>query len=495
MLRPNTLKWKIILFSVSIVAVIGGTGFYLYYSESVFLNNYNLLIENILSTQQLDSIVSYNSDILQKYKATESRNYIAQLNSNKEMMDIIISELNDQISNTKVQTQLKQLKNSTDRYSQVINSIIFSDTGDRGGHISEAEELLNQISMGVKTVYDFQTDEIRNNYRVFNDNKKNAEIMTLVAFLIILLFSLVSIFLFINRLLKPVRELTSAARVISRGDFGIPELNVNTPTEEMNILTSAFRQMVESIRKYVEELNAKVDVEKKLKEEEVKNERNQLLLKEAELMALQSQVNPHFIFNTLNIIAKIAYMEDAERTANIIGSMSKMLRYSLGRLDKVVSLEQEIQNLDEYMFIQKTRFGDRLAYIKNIACDISDIFVPSLTLQPIVENAIMHGIENKEEGGYVSIHCRDDAGQVVIEIKDNGVGISQALLEKILSKTEQIPHKGHTTGLGINNVKERLELFSGQKNVFEIHSAENKGTEVVIRVPRRTDNGGGNLHV
>ena len=490
LIKPHTLKWKIIIFSMSIAILLGGTGFYLYYRESAFLDKYNILIENILNTQQLDRVISYNSDVLQKYKATESRNYIAQMNANKEMADNIINSLNDNVDSKKVADELKLLKNATAQYTQVVNSIILSDEGSRTQYISEAEDLLDYMAVKIEAVYEYQTDEIRNNYRSFNENNKNAEILSIVVFIVILLFCIVSIFLFVNRLLKPIRTLTAAAGSVSRGSFDLPELNADTPTEEINILTSTFKHMTESIENYVNELSEKIDIEKKLKEEEIKNERNRLMLKEAELMALQSQVNPHFMFNTLNIIAKIAYMENADRTANIIGSMSKMLRYSLGRLNKVVSLEQEINNLDEYMFIQKTRFGDRLTYIKNIECDISDIVLPCLTIQPIVENAIMHGIEEKEEGGYVLIHCFMEQKHAVIEIRDNGIGMSQDTLDKILSKLEKPSHKGHTTGLGINNVKERLELFSGEKDVFVIQSEENMGTEVRITLPCKTNNGG-----
>ena len=248
--------------------------------------------------------------------------------------------------------------------------------------------------------------------------------------------------------------------------------------------------MAESISHYIKGLNEKMDVERRLKEEEVKNERNQMLLKEAELLALQSQVNPHFMFNTLNIIAKIAYTEDADKTATIIGAMSKMLRYSLGSLKKVTSLEQEMTSLEDYIFIQKTRFADRLEYKKDVNCDISRVQMPSLTIQPIVENAILHGIEGKEEGGYVHILIYNENCNVTIDIEDNGIGIPENVLESIFSKNEKRPHKGHITGLGINNVKERLEIMYGRQDIFEIFSEENKGTLVRIRLPFERGEGG-----
>jgi sensor histidine kinase YesM len=478
------------MFSITVVMVMGVTGFYLYYKESGFLDDYNYLMENILSTQQLVNIINSNGEILQKYKGTESRNYIAQLNSNKETMNSVILRLKEDLGNKEFETELNNLKMLAVDYSLTINPLIFSEDQDKGGYISKAEVLLDKISVSINTVYKYLTDEIRTKYRQFNADRTNTEIIAVIVFLIVTLLNLVIIFLFTNNLMKPVKALTSAARQVSEGSFHIPFLSGKVATEEFSILTSVFKHMTESIERYVSELNEKVDIERRLKEEEVKNERNQLLLKEAELFALQSQVNPHFMFNTLNIIAKIAYTESADRTATIIGSMSKMLRYSLGSLKKVTTLEMEIASLEDYIFIQKTRFADRLEFIKIIECDISNVSIPCLTIQPIVENAILHGIEGKEDGGYVSIHCYQENENVITVIKDNGVGIPKNVLDNIFSRNERLPHKGHTTGLGVNNVKERLELLYGRKGVFEIFSEENKGTEVRIRLPINGEQGG-----
>lgn len=488
-LGTSSLRNQIILFFVLIVIILGASGFYFYFRESTFFDKYNQLLENVLIINQLGGIVDSNAEILQKFKGTGSRNYITSLNANKEKMNEIIGGLQSDVNNKKIEQMLIELKQKTAEYSNGINSLIFAEESDKGKLIFDSESLLSKISVNVKSIYDYQIDEIRQEYRAFITNKRNAEIITIIIFIIIIFAILISIFFITDNLLKPIKVLTIAARQISKGNFDMPELSHDATSEEMSVLTSAFKQMTRSIKHYISDLNEKMDVERKLKEEEVNNERTKSLLKEAELMALQSQVNPHFMFNTLNVIAKIAYLEDAERTVTMIGSMSKMLRYSLGSLNKVVTLEQEISNLDEYLFIQKTRFADRLEFVKKIECDITNINVPCLTLQPIIENAIMHGIEGKEDGGYVLLHCYQDVSDIYIIIKDNGVGIGEDILGKILSKTEKTPHKGHTTGLGINNVKERLELLFERNDIFEIFSSVGQGTEVRIKLRRIYDEG------
>jgi two-component system sensor histidine kinase YesM len=481
--RPSTLRGKIIVFFTAIVAIMGVVRLYFYYNESVFLKSSNLLTENILYVIQLDQMVDSNSEILQKYKATGSRNYISQLNANKENMNIVILNVKEEVSSEDIQQLVKELKGLAYDYSTIINDIIFSKGREGDSLISEAEDLLGDISVLVKGIYEHQTEEIRFKYREFNEKKRENETVVGILLLLVTVACFASIILFTKRLLKPVSILTEAAKEISKGKFDIVEIDESHSSEEMKILTSAFNKMVKSIKQYIAQLEEKVEIERRLKAEELKNERTNLALKQAELLALQSQVNPHFMFNTLNVIAKIAYSEDAYQTASMIGSMSTMLRYSLGSLKKVVSLEQEFANLEKYIFIQQTRFGERLQFIKKVECDISEVMVPCLTVQPLVENAIMHGIEGKESGGYVMLHCYCDSSNVYIIVKDNGVGMSEEMLKLVLSKSKRINHKGHTTGLGINNVKERLELYYGGDGTFEVCSKENEGTEVKITLP------------
>jgi two-component system sensor histidine kinase YesM len=484
---PFTLRSKIIVFFTVAVVVMAGVRLYFNYSESLFFSSYNQLTENILYVTQLDQMVTNNGEILQKYKATGSRNYISQLNANKEKMNVVIINVREESNSEDIQQLVKGLKEQAYKYSAVVNNIIFLEGNERDALIAEAQDLLGNISVLVKGIYGSQIEEIRFKYREFNEKRRDRETAAGIIFLMIIIAIFASLLIFTERLLRPVSVLAKAAKDISKGNFDVAEINGSHSSEEMLVLTSAFNKMTKSIKQYITQLEEKVEIERRLKAEELKNERTNLALKQAELLALQSQVNPHFMFNTLNIIAKIAYSEDAHRTASMIGSMATMLRYSLGSLNKVVSLEQEIANLDNYIIIQQTRFGERLNFIKRIECDISAVMVPCLTVQPLVENAIMHGIEGKECGGYVLLHCYCDNDNVYIIVKDNGTGMSEEVLRLVLSKSGRINHKGHTTGLGVNNVKERLELCYGKNDVFEIYSKENEGTEVKITLPLDTE--------
>lgn len=205
-------------------------------------------------------------------------------------------------------------------------------------------------------------------------------------------------------------------------------------------------------------------------------------LKFMELKALQSQVNPHFLFNTLTTIAGLAALESAEQTVGLVHSLSRLLRYSLRKIAQTVTLEEELAHIDDYLAIQKARFGDRIKVKVEMDRAILAAQIPVLTLQPLVENAIIHGLEAVENGqlslvGYVQNE------QVIIHVIDNGQGIVPERLVEIREMRGQITGRSHTTGLGFSNVHKRLQHFFGSSYGLQLESMWGKGTQVTVAVP------------
>jgi ligand-binding sensor protein/anti-sigma regulatory factor (Ser/Thr protein kinase) len=208
-------------------------------------------------------------------------------------------------------------------------------------------------------------------------------------------------------------------------------------------------------------------------------------LKTLELKALQSQVNPHFLFNTLNAVIKQAFLENAELTQEIVYALSKLLRYNLRRINQMVPLREEIGSIRDYLFIQKTRFGDHITFSIGIPEELMEVRVPLMMLQPLVENAIVHGIEPKIESGHVAIRGLREGQDVVIEVADTGIGMSEERLREVLAMDGTVSGKGHTTGIGIANVHKRLQHQFGPQYGLTLESREGQGTTVRVRVPLR----------
>ncbi|MBU3158825.1 PocR ligand-binding domain-containing protein [Clostridium frigoris] len=205
------------------------------------------------------------------------------------------------------------------------------------------------------------------------------------------------------------------------------------------------------------------------------------LLKNMEIKALQAQINPHFLYNTLNTIARMALMENAPDTENLIYAISDLLRYSLKNSDNMVTIDSEITNIKKYFYIQKTRFGDRFDYEIDIDPSILNFKIPVMTLQPLVENSIIHGLKNMTINGKVKIIGKNfNNSYLTIEVFDNGIGIDEDRLKTIFAVENSYEN---LTGLGIKNVDSRIKHFFGPKYGINLKNSKETGTTATINVP------------
>jgi two-component system, LytTR family, sensor kinase len=205
---------------------------------------------------------------------------------------------------------------------------------------------------------------------------------------------------------------------------------------------------------------------------EMNLERHQQLLLRARMDALSSQINPHFLFNTLNTVTALIRV-DPDTARGVVLKLSNILRRLLRKHETFVPLREELSFIDDYLDIEVARFGeDNLEIVKEIDEHTLDTFIPSMLLQPIVENSLKHGLAPKLEGGRIYLRTSNSSGRLRIEIEDNGVGISE----------EKLPHV-YVEGIGLSNVRERLRVLYGADFNLDIDSCEGQGTRIKIDVP------------
>ncbi len=284
------------------------------------------------------------------------------------------------------------------------------------------------------------------------------------------------------RLLRSVAALAQASQAISQGEFDTPDLD-ESPQDETGRMARAFNEMKRSTRRQVELLNEKNAMANQLHAKELEALELQNLMEREKLQQLRSQINPHFLFNTLNVIMYTSQQEGAERTHALIGSLSHLLRYALGSNESRVSLAREVQIVDEFYALYRVRFGERLGLRWQISpeVDLPDTLVPSFLLQPLVENSFKHGIAPKEEGGCVEIDIRPEGERALtITVADDGVGMSPDTLEALRSTLQNPPTTGEH--IGVYNVAARLRLL-GREYGMDIRSEQGKGTTAVLRMP------------
>lgn len=204
---------------------------------------------------------------------------------------------------------------------------------------------------------------------------------------------------------------------------------------------------------------------------ENKLEEQQRLLIEARLQALTSQINPHFLFNTLNSVSSLIRI-DPQQARLMVVKLSRILRRLLRKHDNFSPLRDELDFIEDYLSIEVARFGEKLRFEKQVDAESLDMLVPSMLLQPLIENCIKHGLSNKIEGGTVWLRTRRLDGRLYLTVEDDGVGIPEPKLAKLLEQ-----------GIGVSNVNERLKVLFGSDYRMWIDSQPGRGTRIEIEVP------------
>ena len=262
-----------------------------------------------------------------------------------------------------------------------------------------------------------------------------------------------------------------------------PKMSLEKITAVANVIYEGYRYFIEKEYFYKIDRELKEKKLKLMKEEKLRIEMEKSI-KDIELKALHYQINPHFLFNVLNTIGRLAFFENAKMTEDVVYAFSDMMRYVLKKSSNQLGpLKDELAHVNNYLKIQKIRLGSRLQYNVQAAEQFLDIKVPFMCLQPIVENCIKYAVENRASGGSVSIEVYQKDRDLYVEITDDGDGIPKQKIQEILDGDAY--RNSHEHSVGLHNVNSRLKLFYGKEYGLDIESQgkPGKGTRVTVRVP------------
>ena len=331
---------------------------------------------------------------------------------------------------------------------------------------------------------------LQQNATRYNDNQNRITLTNMLSIMFFLVFSILIFFvlyLTITSIMEPLVEISEVSHKISQGDFDIPLFNRKS-NDEIGNLCKAFDRMIISIREYIDTIWEKARIEADLKEKEVEM---QSLYTDAQLRALQNQINPHFLFNTLNTGAQLAMMENADKTCYFIEQVADFFRYNIQQQSRTASIDEELGLIDNFVYIMKVRFGNRLEFTKVIPEGSFKQQIPSMTLQPLVENCIKHGLKKSKGKVLLKVEKTDDF--IIISVSDNGDGMPEetrkAVFEAVASGTtrlapEVLDDNSTHNGTGLISVFMRLSLEFHRDDLFDITDGENgKGTKFIIKVP------------
>ncbi len=327
----------------------------------------------------------------------------------------------------------------------------------------------SHLSEGV--IYSVKTLD-RSNWKIvgvtFLDETVNTRVntMILVSILILLLVVLMSFLsgsLFSSLFTKPVNKLTDAMRDFedNASDFVFEPI---AGAVEVNRLSDSFEHLVKRIQQLMEE---------------VKNE--ETILRKTELKALQAQIDPHFLYNTLDSISWMCEEGRNAEAVHMVNALAKLFRISISRGQELIPIEKEVQHAECYLQIQKYRYKNQFDYEFDVQESCKEYLCNKITLQPLIENALYHGLNMIDEG-HIKISIREDGDDIILDIEDNGVGMSEEQIAGLFEK-----ENSEKRGIGVKNVNDRIKIYFGDRYGITIRSELDVGTCVSIRIPKITE--------
>ena len=440
----------------------------LYYNITV--NQYEGIIENVYSANSLSSVVQ--DEIYPTIWNVVSGKTEFEDNTQYELINRIrnrLDELERNANSGENSYLIEVARNTLETLESYVDKI--GDNIEGNGPIRENEEILGEIRSVSDLLYDIIQQFVASEMEIAHiQNTRIQRSLDFMTFFQIAILVAIVLFLFRNywqlnnSINKPVIRLKTMASQIARGDLSIrvkkPEIS------ELDELTDSLNTMAEKLGELIEQ-----------------NTQKQQHIQKAEMRALQAQIAPHFMYNTLDTILSLAEDGQNEEVSRTTMALSNFFRLSLNKGRDWVSVAEEKSHVESYLAIQKIRYGVILEYEIDIAEDMLNDSMLKILLQPLVENAIYHGIKKNRRGGCVTLTGRKDSNSLIFTVEDNGVGMTE---DELLLLRENLSHYDVTnpeTGFGMYNVYKRIQLYYETDDGLTVESEFQKGSKVTLRLP------------
>lgn len=482
MIKVGSIRGNLILYSLSIILLMTILSFYSLGIMNQYRSQIDSMFEKHIYLSEINETLKELDQNLLEFLSSKSSTRLSNYLIGIEDLDSIIADFYD----TGLINGDLMMKNITNLINQYKTDADLAITYKRQRNVQEYYKHYEKSVKTQKFIFDYisqlserQIDINSASYVELINHTKLIQIITMIIVVDLIIFSLLIVYLITSRMVKPFTNLYKSAEEISKGNYDTEDVIIQTD-DEFRLLAESFNKMKNSISNHIEELKSQAETEAELKDEQMKNLKMAYLLDSAKLSALQSQINPHFLYNTINAGVQLAVIERANKTGEFLESMSRLFRYNLQKMNGECTLEDEISNIKDYYDLLKVRFRDRIKFEFDIDVNTLNTKMPPMILQPLVENSYIHGLSGLEVGGTITISSRLEDEKTVISISDTGVGIEEKNINDILSKDENLEND---FGIGVRNVRDRLELFYHKNITFNMKSELGEGVETIIKIP------------
>jgi len=347
----------------------------------------------------------------------------------------------------------------------------------------ETQETLGYVNLSFQSAYAHKLISVKQTQRQVQLYQQRLETAQIALVVMGFLFCFLYCMKIIRGITQSFNKLTNVVKKIEADVYEEAHIVMDSH-DEFEDFAKALNHMIDVIQNQLRKIEENANIKEQLAEVEIENLRIYGELQKSQLTLLQSRINPHFLFNTLNMISSLARMENADRSAGLMEITAAYLRYNLDNLSKSVTLSQEIENLKNYVAIQELRFEDRYSYYFEIEEACEGFSMPFMILQPLVENSIKHGLAMQTEGGRIWIRVYREAHTLYLEVEDNGAGISEERIREIResldNRTSQSEH------IGLRNIYMRLQYFYEEEIELQVSSRDSR-TQIRILLPFREE--------
>ena len=443
--------------------------------DSVYSSNVNL---NELS-ECLDDVQNF----MYKYlEVRDSDSLTAYYRAEQEYRDLL-NGLNMEITDNPIRILEKNIRNMSETYLVVTDEAVQAKRGlnveKYKSSYESALKLFQYINQDIDLLNGQQFKNNSASYQTLQSALRYLEIISLVILCIVMVISLAVMMMLTRDIVTPLTNLAQTAKLVGQGNFHVKVTPIQS-RDELGIVTGTFNQMVDSLDQYVNKIRESAEKEQEMRARELLMENH---LKEARLKYLQSQINPHFLFNSLNAGVQLAGMEDAEKTSVFIEKMADLFRYNVKKGSEDATIREEVETVENYIYILNVRFAGDIHYDSQVDEGALEHKIPSMILQPLVEHAVNHGIRGIERQGEFRLKIGEQEDRIEIRVEDNGRGMTEKQIREILSGT-RVAKDSDSTGIGLGNVISRLRLYYGTEQVLQIASeGEDCGTAVILTIP------------
>ena len=472
-----SLRAKILLSFFTVIFLMAAINAVLILEVLRFNRQYDAIITNITTANSINGYIKPAID-------TEMWNIVAgkkefQQGSQYQIIEQVDAQIESMMANTrsdKSSIKLEVIRRTLGTLTRYVDKM--GAQIEQGSRVADNELVLDNIR-GVsdvveESIQDYVLFEVNQADQQYKENQTRFARWTIIYMILlpcIVGFSIAAAWIISASISIPIKKLHDVTTTITKND--LQALVTSNNVDEITGLGMSFNIMIGRIR---ELLDAKI--------------KEQDNLKKAELRALQAQINPHFLYNTLDTIIWMAEAHKTDQVIEIVRALSSFFRIALSKGKDWISIRQEIEQVRSYLTIQKMRYRDILDYEIDVDEDILDATILKLTVQPLVENALYHGIKNKRNGGTITVRARrTDHNVVLLQVQDDGAGFTPYKLAQIQADmnddSNEITLK--ESGFGLENVNKRVKLFYGKQYGLSINSQYQAGTQVTLSIPLKDD--------